>query len=30
MEQIFPLEQAAGAQLLLTSGTTTGKIMLQL
>ena len=27
---IFPLEQAAGAQLLLTSGTTTGKIMLQL
>jgi len=30
MEKVFPLEQCAGAQLLLTSGSTTGKILLQL
>ena len=30
MENVFPLEQAAGAQLLLTSGRTTGKILLRL
>ena len=30
METVFPLEDAASAQLLLTSGRTTGKILLQL
>lgn len=30
MEKVFPLEQCAGAQMLLTSGNTTGKILLKL
>ena len=30
LERVFPLEQAAGAQLLLESGSTSGKILLSL
>ena len=30
LEKVFPLEQAAGAQLLLESGSTSGKILLSL